>query len=234
MEFSISDIFVENPGSIHCRYKDEKDIFKYVQSKVEVIRKFVNELNEEYIDIVYAIYPIEFAANQLLKYANVLSWEHFEYVLQSFEEIFPMRCPKEGSFVAYKSAEVWEVGGKIPLDVLVTLEVPEDAKRSSAFTNKCRCSKARVLSINGLRYPNTRSKYDQAYSNYHLHLKYKKGEMIYPDKFDENRWNECSNGIHFFMTKEEAIQYANRRKPFTRQLIKAQSEIDNAREENKQ
>ena len=26
--------------------------------------------------------------------------------------------------------------------------------------------------------------------------------------FDENRWNECSHGIHFFIDKQEAISYA--------------------------
>ena len=36
---------------------------------------------------------------------------------------------------------------------------------------------------------------------------YTVGEMVYPDTFDENRWNECSNGIHFFINKQEAIDY---------------------------
>ena len=36
---------------------------------------------------------------------------------------------------------------------------------------------------------------------------YKVGEMAYPDKFDDNRWNECSNGIHFFINKQDAIDY---------------------------
>ena len=39
-------------------------------------------------------------------------------------------------------------------------------------------------------------------------LLYKVGEMVYPDDaFDENRWNECSHGIHFFVNKQEAIDY---------------------------
>ena len=36
---------------------------------------------------------------------------------------------------------------------------------------------------------------------------YKVGETVYPDSFDEDRWNECSNGIHFFMTRREAELY---------------------------
>jgi len=25
--------------------------------------------------------------------------------------------------------------------------------------------------------------------------------------FDINRWNECASGIHFFITKQEAVDY---------------------------
>lgn len=25
--------------------------------------------------------------------------------------------------------------------------------------------------------------------------------------FDENRWNECAPGIHFFITRDEAVRY---------------------------
>ena len=31
--------------------------------------------------------------------------------------------------------------------------------------------------------------------------------MVYPDAFDEDRFNECSNGIHFFIDKQLAINY---------------------------
>ena len=53
---------------------------------------------------------------------------------------FPLQCPSEGSFVAWKKA-----GG-----VIVKLLVTEDAKRSSATTLKCRCSKAKVLAIENI------------------------------------------------------------------------------------
>ena len=36
---------------------------------------------------------------------------------------------------------------------------------------------------------------------------YKVGCEVLPDKFDDNRWEECSNGIHFFINKQEAIDY---------------------------
>ena len=36
---------------------------------------------------------------------------------------------------------------------------------------------------------------------------YRVGEVVYPDSFDEDRWIECSRGIHFFVNKKDAIDY---------------------------
>ena len=107
----------------------------------------------------------------------------------------PLACPSEGSFTAWK---------KVSGNYLVKLVIPEDARRSSATTNKCRCDKALVLDIEDLatgEHPNKVANY-----NYRKCV-YKVGEMVYPDSFDEDRWNECSNGIHFFMDKMDAISY---------------------------
>lgn len=108
----------------------------------------------------------------------------------------PLQCPSDGAFI----------GWKILKDVLIKLEIPADAKRSSATTNKCRCDKAKVLGfydslgVNELNITELVSyKYEKC--------KYVKGEMVYPDSFDENRWNECSHGIHFFINKQDAINY---------------------------
>ena len=49
--------------------------------------------------------------------------------------------------------------------------------------------------------------FDEVLCETHASLLYKVGEMVYPDSFDEDRWNECSNGIHFFINKQEAIDY---------------------------
>ena len=107
----------------------------------------------------------------------------------------PMACPKEGSFIAWKN-----VNGK-----LVKLEIPADAKRSSATSNKCRCSKAKVLAITDLDGTNPIT--EAVNYNYCQNTIYRVGEMVYPDRFDDNRWRECSNGIHFFMDKHDAINY---------------------------
>lgn len=69
---------------------------------------------------------------------------------------------------------------------------------------KCRCDKAKVLAITSL---DGAEQYDSVLNTNYTDIEYKVGEMVYPDKFDDNRWNECSNGIHFFINKQDAINY---------------------------
>ena len=84
------------------------------------------------------------------------------------------------------------------------LEIPEDARRCSATTQKCRCDKAKVLGITNI----TTNKVLESVVNSNFHdTTYTVGEMVYPDSFDENRWNECSHGIHFFINKQDALDY---------------------------
>ena len=105
-------------------------------------------------------------------------------------------CPEKGSFIGDK---------KTRGDYIVELEIPEDALRSSATMRKCRCSKAKVLSITKLDGSSTdvevvHSKYDSEFS-------YKVGDIVEVSDFDTNRWHECAPGIHFFMTRDEAVEY---------------------------
>jgi hypothetical protein len=108
----------------------------------------------------------------------------------------PIACPEKGSFTAFKKVH----GGHI-----VELEIPKDALRCSATSRKCRCSKAKVISITNL--DGTPSGVDIAYSTYDINFAYKVGEIVKVDNFDPNRWNECAPGIHFFITRQEAVNY---------------------------
>ena len=108
----------------------------------------------------------------------------------------PIACPSEGSFVAWKL--VWN----FPNSYLIKLEIPTDARRCSATTKKCRCDKALVLDIENLK----NGEHPKRIVNHnYCECIYEVGEMVYPDSFDENRWNECTNGIHFFMERQDAI-----------------------------
>ena len=114
----------------------------------------------------------------------------------------PFACPSDGSFVGWKKISDYSenYSGKY----LVKLRIPDDARRCSANTTKCRCDKAEVLEITNIE---TNEKVDVITNTNEVRCVYKVGEMVYPDSFDEDRWNECSHGIHFFINKQEAIDY---------------------------
>ena len=107
----------------------------------------------------------------------------------------PYACPSDGAFIGWK-----KVG-----NCLVMMEIPEDARRCSCTSQKCRCDKAKVLGITNLDTNESVSEIKN--TSYSPAVTYVVGEMVYPDSFDENRWNECSHGIHFFINKQNAIDY---------------------------
>ena len=107
----------------------------------------------------------------------------------------PLACPSDGAFIGWK-----KVSGCI-----IQLLIPEDAKRCSATTQKCRCEFAKVVSIT--RIDNGEELQSIKNTAYSPSVTYKVGEIVKPDSFDENRWNECSHGIHFFINKQDALNY---------------------------
>ena len=108
---------------------------------------------------------------------------------------YPLQCPETGSFIGHKKASGY----------IVELEICANAKRSSATSRKCRCSKAKVLSITHL--DGSDSGLTEVRSDYSKEFVYCVGETVEVPDFDENRWNECAPGIHFFVTREEAVKY---------------------------
>lgn len=99
--------------------------------------------------------------------------------------------PTEGSFVGWK---------KCAEGVIVKLGVTPKAKRSHATGRKCRCSRAKVLEVIGGT---------MGVSLRDSDFFYFKGHYVEPrNGFDEDRWNECGAGIHFFITREEAEAYS--------------------------
>ena len=109
-----------------------------------------------------------------------------------------LACPEIGAFIGFKKAYLKNN------PVLVKLQILEDSKRSSATGRKCRCDKALVLEITDL---NETIQCHEAFSVYDRDFIYKVGEIVSVNDFDDNRWEECTSGIHFFITKEEAKNY---------------------------
>lgn len=109
-------------------------------------------------------------------------------------------------------------------NALVTLEIPKDSEvvcpcipLLGIARNKFRCSYAKVLDI--VDADNQEKNVDCAFSIYDIKklfgygyndqpiTTYIKGRKVVADALDRDPAIECSYGIHFFLTKEDAINY---------------------------
>ena len=100
--------------------------------------------------------------------------------------------PSEGDFLGYK--KVIQADGSY---AVITLRIPADAQRTSALTSlKCRASHVVVVNGEGVSPTNSRGK-----------LRYTPGAVVTADRFNPDRREECTNGVHFFLTFEEAEKY---------------------------
>ena len=106
-----------------------------------------------------------------------------------------MTCPEKGSFIGFKKAN----------NYIVELEISEDSRRCSATSYKCRCDKAKVLSITDLE--GDECDFNSVSSDFDNDFVYKVGEIVEEPNFNEDRWDECSEGIHFFINRQEAVDY---------------------------
>lgn len=108
---------------------------------------------------------------------------------------FRLHCPEKGAFLAYK---------KCVNDRMVQLLVPEDARRTSATLPSCRCDKAKVLTIKSFDF---KEEFEEAWSLVDEDFVYRKGQWVQVDDFNEDRWQDSTTGIHFWLTREEAEAY---------------------------
>lgn len=101
---------------------------------------------------------------------------------------------------------------------LIELDIPENypGLKCYSFEEQNRTNVARVLKINKLDIvydiscePTvivTREYLDSAFSLFDPSFCYRPGEIVYPDRF-EDRPFICTNGIHFFTYRQQAIDY---------------------------
>ena len=125
--------------------------------------------------------------------ANLIGAKNIPYI--------PLACPEEGSFIGFKKAVL---DGNYLKPVIIKLLIPEDAKRSSSTGRKCRCSKAKILNIQDLE---GNSLEVIACSKFDYTFKYEIGKVVEVKDFDENRFKECAPGIHFFINRQDAVNY---------------------------
>jgi uncharacterized protein YjbI with pentapeptide repeats len=102
------------------------------------------------------------------------------------------RILPEGQIIGYKKGSKGEI---------IKLSIPANAKRSHAFGRKCRAEFADVLEISNGK----KSAFNGTHDN---KIEYRVGKRVTADKWDSDFTNECSHGIHFFITKIEAEDWA--------------------------
>ena len=100
----------------------------------------------------------------------------------------PFQIPQEGSLTVYKKIS----------SGLCRLIIPPEARRTACLVGrKCRAEFAVVEWLeNG-----------KGLSKFGSDAKYELGKKVVPDKYCDDIRIECSHGIHFLLTKEEAEQW---------------------------
>lgn len=101
-----------------------------------------------------------------------------------------------GKITAYK---------KLQDEIIVKLTIPETARRVGRAGEKCRADKAIVE--NFYNCDETEIPVTYGFSCWDESFKYEKGKVVIPSGFNENRWGTCGQGIHFFLTFEEARNF---------------------------
>lgn len=107
--------------------------------------------------------------------------------LQGAKGLSQYRIAPEGAIRGFKKVS----------NGIVILEIPRSARRCNAIgSRKCRAEVAIVIDAP-----------DNAVSRHDKELAYRVGETVKPDAYDPDVRVECSHGIHFFLTREEAEEY---------------------------
>ena len=122
-----------------------------------------------------------------LRGANLIGAENIPDYVSAKTSIVP-----DGDLVVYKQL----ANGSI-----ATLKIPASARRSNATGRKCRAEYAEVLAIQDKE----GGAIESDVSWYDSNFVYRVGETVRPHEWCEDRWQECAGGIHFYLTRYEAV-----------------------------
>ena len=126
-----------------------------------------------------------------LSWANLsradLSWADL-----SWANLPKFQIPQEGSLVVWK---------KLAGGVLCKMLIPEEARRTATLVGrKCRAEYVKVLEL-------VNCSETVACDKHTGNTPYEVGKIVRPDSYNDDIRIECTNGIHFFLTREEAEEY---------------------------
>ena len=120
-----------------------------------------------------------------LSWANLSRANLNETILPNF-----LIVPEVGDFIGFKTVE----------NIVLKIKIPNDAKRTSSLVGrKCRAEYVDVLEV--------LTKTEQTEFHSINNCIYRVGQRIYPDKYDDDIRVECTHGIHFFLTRQEAEEF---------------------------
>ncbi|MBQ3290990.1 MAG: pentapeptide repeat-containing protein [Mogibacterium sp.] len=134
-------------------------------------------------------------------YASVLedAINQDKVIIDDDTKWYKMRCPEEGPFIAWKCCTDLRV---------VMMLVPADAKRCMATMETGRVSKVKVLKITNI---DETENYTWAQSTVDSDFYYEVGKWLEPaNGFQEDRWKDSSPGIHFFLDRQQCVDYQSK------------------------
>ena len=221
----INRIFIDRQGFARNPVEQKEYCLRHYDKIIALLPDFIEEIFLHSIGVYSTALIFRTILSALLfSTEGIVNDDRLDHIINEIRKRVPMRCPEKGEFIGYKKVFIkttYDNGGQIKVIYgIAKLRIPETAQRSSAFGSKCRCSEAFVEEITSM---DGSIKYNSAVSmrsvgmalrrcapvtiDDSMSAKYIVGETVKPDSFDPNPWNECSNGIHFFMTREEAETY---------------------------
>jgi len=111
-------------------------------------------------------------------------------------------CPEEGEFIAWKKVEDIDGNNKY----ILKLSIPKDAGRISTICSR-KCRAEFVTPIEAYELDGNKCNLKTFRAIHKNEFIYKIGKKAVPDSFDSDPRIECSNGISFFITRKEAVDF---------------------------
>ena len=133
--------------------------------------------------------------------ANLSDVDLTDAILPAFQ------IPQEGSLIVWKHIILKPTKGtRKHIYGLAKLKIPKGSRRTASLVGrKCRAEYTMVLSLHdleGVKVTNT-----TGISLHSASFEYYVDKIVYPNSYNDDVKIECTQGIHFFLTMEEAKSY---------------------------
>lgn len=214
---TFSNCVVDTLGFIPFVNKSEyEELFDHTTGKYDHYKALKHIQNVDFTGMKYRRFVTDYCT--VAGYSGISDIIH---ELLNNENILlnkPVDIPEFGkSFIGYKVVQLSHGrNNKANLGYMIAkLEIPATAKRLNTYSHKCRAAKAKVLDFININVKLDDEKFNKykskmiAISPMHVSkpIPYVIGAEVISDSFDENDLETCSNGIHFFMTEEDARDF---------------------------